>query len=462
MKLIKIIITKLGIDGAIFYTLVGRGLQIFTSVFTIFFIAKFLSPNEQGYYYTFGSIVAIQVFFELGLNGIITQFVAHEASHLFLNENYGLVGDIKYKSRLSSLLRFCVKWYLIFALGLLTMLVVVGFIFFSKYEVKQQDIIWKLPWILLAIGTVFNFLLAPITAFLEGLGKIKEVAQLRLVQQLSQPIVIWGGLAIGSKLFVSGADAILKVFIVSILILKSPFFKILKKIWKEIGDEKIEYIKEIFPYQWRIALSWISGYFIFQLFNPVLFASEGAKVAGQMGMTITVLNGLTAMTLSWINTKIPKLSGFIALKQYSALDNLFMTTLKQILFVGIAIMLFLLLAIFLIQKYDITILGIKIGERLLPILPMSIMSYAVFLQIPISCMATYLRCHKKEPLLINSIVGGILSCFSVLVLGKYFGLYGITIGFAFLQTFVGVLWVFLIFKRKKKDWHRISLTCNEE
>ncbi len=73
MPLKELITNKLGIDKSIFYTLAGRGLQITTSVFTVVFIVKFLSPEEQGFYYTFGSIVAIQVFFELGLTGIITR-----------------------------------------------------------------------------------------------------------------------------------------------------------------------------------------------------------------------------------------------------------------------------------------------------------------------------------------------------------------------------------------------------
>ena len=85
MALKQFVTQKLGVDKAIFYTLVGRSLGIPVSVLTIFFIARYLSPEEQGYYYTFGSIVALQVFFELGLTGIITQFVAHEASHLSWN-----------------------------------------------------------------------------------------------------------------------------------------------------------------------------------------------------------------------------------------------------------------------------------------------------------------------------------------------------------------------------------------
>ena len=76
---IKTLLKKLGIDKAIAYSSGARVVQAFTGVGSIFFISTFLSGVEQGFYYTFGSIVAIQVFFELGLTGIITQFVAHEA-----------------------------------------------------------------------------------------------------------------------------------------------------------------------------------------------------------------------------------------------------------------------------------------------------------------------------------------------------------------------------------------------
>ena len=190
-------VNRLGIDKAIFYTLLGRGLQISTALFTVLFIAKYLSPDEQGYYYTFGSLVAIQVFFELGLTQIITQFVAHEFSQLKLSHDNEIIGDDKSKSRLSSLLRFCAKWYFIFAIVLLAVLLSVGLIYFNKFQVEQIDIIWRLPWVLLALGTSLNLLLAPVIAFIEGLGRVKEVAQLRLLQQIIHPVVIWGWLILG-------------------------------------------------------------------------------------------------------------------------------------------------------------------------------------------------------------------------------------------------------------------------
>lgn len=443
---------KLGVDKAIFFTLLSRGLQISTALFTVFFVAKNLSPEEQGFYYTFGSIVALQVFFELGLTGIITQFVAHEASHLKLSVDFKMEGEELYRSRLSSLLKFCAKWYLVIAALVFVTLGIFGSLFFARYSEEHKDIEWFLPWILLAVGTAFNLLLSPITAFLEGLGKVKEVAQLRFVQQIMHPIVIWGGLSIGGKLFVSGADAFIRVFIVAIIIAKSPFFKILKNIWKDSGTEKVLYMKEIFPYQWRIALSWVSGYFIFQLFNPVLFATDGAKVAGQMGMTLAALNGLQALTQSWINTKVPKLSGFIAQKDYENLDALFGKTMKQMLAIGTTCLLALVAVIYVIQRFDFSFLGMRIGDRFLPIIPFSLMAWAIWTMFPINCWATYLRCHKREPLLANSVIVGILCCVSTVSFGNLYGVYGVTIAFALLR-FVSLTWINYIYRHKKKEWH---------
>ena len=56
---IKALLKKLGIDKAIAYSSGARIVQAFTGVGSIFFISTFLSGVEQGFYYTFGSLVAI-------------------------------------------------------------------------------------------------------------------------------------------------------------------------------------------------------------------------------------------------------------------------------------------------------------------------------------------------------------------------------------------------------------------
>ena len=316
MNLLKQIAQRIGIDKSIAYSSGARIIQAFTGVASIIFISKYLTGIEQGFYYTFGSIVAIQVFFELGLTGIITQYVAHEASHLTLNNLQQFEGEEKYKSRLGSLLRFSIKWYAIISILLFLALIIIGFIFFERYDQSEGTVSWRIPWILISLGTAIKLFQSPLTSLLMGIGKVKEMSKIGFYQQIILPASAWIGLVCGFKLYVVGISTILAALIWNIYISKTSMQRILTNLWKEKITTRVQYMKEIFPFQWKIALSWISGYFIFQLFNPVLFATEGAVVAGQMGMTLAALNGIQSLSLSWLNTKVPLYSRLIALKDY--------------------------------------------------------------------------------------------------------------------------------------------------
>lgn len=451
MNLLRIFANKLGIDKSIFYTSITRISQAIGGIISILFVAKYLTNIEQGFYYTFLSIVAIQVFFELGLNGIITQYVAHEVSNLYWESSTCLVGEVKYKSRMASLLRFCMKWYVWFAGILLVTLILVGFIFFNRYG-NNDNVVWRVPWILLSIGTALNLLITPILAFIEGLGRVKDVAKIRLYQQLLGLLIVWGGLVNGAKLYVLGLNWLISIILVIVWILRSEFKDILRTIWGISLTEQVNYRKEIFPYQWKIALSWISGYFIFQLFNPVLFATEGAVVAGQMGMTLAALNGIQALSLSWMTTKIPLFAGLIAQRQYQQLDLIFDKTLKQSVFINGIALFFLFIGIYFIRYYHLIIGGIDLGSRFLNYFPMLLMMIPLFINQFVNSWATYLRCHKQEPFLLNSIIGGALCCLSTIFLGRYYGIIGITGGYC-LITLIISFWGYLIFKTKKAEWH---------
>ena len=444
---------KIGIDRAIFYTLLNRTLSISTAVFTIVFIIKFLSSDQQGYYYTFGSIVALQVFFELGLTGIITQFVAHEAAHLTLFDNGTIEGEYKYKSRLSSLIHFCAKWYSYISVALLALLLIAGITFFSHYSDTDGTTNWEFPWILLSVGTVLNFLITPIVSITEGMGRVKDIAKYRLILLCFNPVIIWGGLACELDLYVLGIFSSFQALLMMVMIFNSPSGRLLKSFWNMDFTESISYKNEIFPYQWRIAVSWISGYFIFQLFNPVLFATEGAVVAGQMGMTIQSLNAIQAFALAWITTKVPRISGLIAQHEYEALDKLFNKTMKQLVCLGTLALIGFVATIYAFQSFDLQMMGMKIGGRFLPIIPLVLMAWSVFAMFPINCWAIYLRSHKKEPLMKNSMVMGILCCISTFTCGHLWGLYGIVIGFALLRI-VSLVWVHRIYVIKRLEYRK--------
>jgi O-antigen/teichoic acid export membrane protein len=129
---LKKIANRIGLDKAILFTSSTSIIGAIGGLGSIILVVKYLTGFEQGFYYTFGSIAAIQVFFELGLNNIITQYVAHENSNLKWENDIQFTGEAKFKSRLSSLLHFSVKWYSSFALLLLFFLIVFFIEYFSN------------------------------------------------------------------------------------------------------------------------------------------------------------------------------------------------------------------------------------------------------------------------------------------------------------------------------------------
>ena len=128
--------------------------------------------------------------------------------------------------------------------------------------------------------------------------------------------------------------------------------------------------------------------------------------------------------------------------------------MKQMLLIGTLAIMCFVSVIYFFQSHDINFLGMRIGDRFLPIIPLCLMAWSSWTMVPISPWATYLRCHKKEPLLLNSVVMGILCCLSTIIFGKIYGLYGITIGFASLRI-ISLSWIYYTYKTKKKEWHNV-------
>ena len=443
----EVVFGKLGIDGAILYTSSARIIQAGGGIVTAFLIAKFLSKEEQGFYFTFASVLAIQIFFELGLGGILTQFVAHEMAHIRIKNNT-IEGDKKHISRLASILHFSVKWYAVFAFLLLLALTFGGSYFFYRNTLGIEHIQWRTPWLIVAFFAGSNLLLSPIMAILQGMHKVKEMARLALIQQITVMSISWLSLVLGAKLYVVAINAMVGFIVLVSLYLGGGYAKILYTLWKQPIVEKISYWQEIFPLQWKIALSWASGYFIFQAFNPIVFAFYGPVVAGQVGMTLTILNAILSLVVSWTSTKIPLWSSLIARREYKELDNSVESTLTKSSLVAVLVILGALAFIVGLQYFDFSL-----GNRFLS-LPLCAV---FFLSVPfnniINTWATALRCFKREPFLFQAFFIGLCCVFEMYITAKYFTIETLIGGYLIIVICVSLPMSYYIFKTKKQKYY---------
>jgi len=442
-----------GIDGAIFYRLCSTFASMLTGPIVLVLITTYFSLEEQGIYYTFVSITALQVFFELGLTGIITQYVAHEIAHLKVLSDRTLTGPERNLSRLASLITLFTKWFIVSGALLTIFLIIAGFVFFTRNS-TEQEIKWQLPWIVLSIGTgmflVFNMFLA----FFEGFGYVKEMAKIRLWTHLASFAGIATCFLSGQGLYALGCAAFIRCFLIGITLIAEGFFVIPKQLLQVNQTYVIPYWKEIFPYQWKISISWLSGYLIFQLFNPVMFAYCGAKVAGQMGMTTNVIHIITGISSAWINTKIPTMSIMIAKKDYKQLDILTNKILLQELTAGGLIAACFIIFLSLAGYIGIEYKGVYLSERFLPISCCIFFATSAILNMVVLTFATYLRCHKQEPYLLYSVVTGAAVALASFLSAKYSGAFVLCLSYLVI-TFLANIWGLLIFITKKRQWHHV-------
>ena len=438
-----------GVDRAIFYTLLNRGWYVFTGPLSIYLIARCLTQEEQGYYFTFSSILGLQMVFELGLGFVIIQYASHEKAHLEWTAAGTLEGDPEAKARLASLFRFGIKCYCAVAVVGGCVLVPAGLAFFGKSQPGGLAVVWRTPWLLVVGITCFNLTLTPIYSLLEGCGKVAEFAKRGAWMSIIGNAFFWLVLLAHGKLFAAPAQAA-----VFALIGTSWVFVKYGKCFKDLlatpipPGKGLNWRKEILPFQWKIALSAFSGYFIFQLANPILFRYRGPAEAGRFGMSTRITDILLNLAYSWVSTKSAPFGTYIARKDYATLDSVFRKASRQ----AIGVLLRGSVA-FLVVYFALRMTGASLAARFLDPLAIYFLLGNAVLNCIIFCQAIYLRAHKQEPFLYNTVAAAVLVPLVIYYLGRPYGGLGVAAGLFSLNLLIGLPWATWKFLQKRKQWH---------
>jgi len=439
----------LGLDRAILYTVLARGWSGCAGLVTVALIARRLSPTEQGYYYTFGSLVALQIVFELGFSVVILQLATHEVAHLTIDAGDRIFGPTAAHSRLASILRKALKWYTVAAALMACVLIPAGWHFFATSGgAANQSIHWKLPWICVVIASSITFQIDPLFSFLEGCGYVARVARTRLAQSITGGLLAWSALLLHHGLF-APALLISGQAIAGIVWLATRRRLLLLLLRHPVGQHAIDWWQEVWPFQWRIAVSYACGFFIFQLFNPVLFRYWGAAEAGRMGMSLNISNAIAGVAIAWISTKAAPFGALIARREYAALDQLFFRTLWQSL--GLAALgaaaVWTAVVVFKHQH-------IGFAQRVLPPLPFALLLISMCINQVVASWGLYLRAHKQEKYLIPSVVAAACVALSTYLLGSRFGALGMTTGQLAIGIVMGLGFGGSIFLKYRRLWHQ--------
>lgn len=432
-------------NKAVSYSLITKVISFISGPVNAFLISSFFTEQAQGFYYTFFSLLTIQVFIELGLANVTQHFSSHEWINLRYS-NKIIVGTKNSLERLSEIFKFSFNWFLIGSIIFTFLIILFGFYFFSLSD-NSNLINWKYPWICLCIITGFNILFAPIISVLEGCNRVNDVYLYRLLTAIVVFLVTVISILNDFELW-TAVMIVLSNFLCSFFFILLFYRNFFKQLLKTKSIKKFNWKKEMLPMQYKIAISWIAGYLTFNLYTPLIFNFIGPEEAGKFGMTWSILSSLLAISSAFLMPKIPQMSMYVAEKEFQKLKVYFSKLFNNVFMVSVLSCLLIYCGLFyIIDLVDLNFLN-NFSNRILKHNEFIILIIGQFFLMVGSPFSAYMRSFKKEPLMLLSLISGFSSIVFVYISAKYFNIQAVCLVYL-LVNLICYPFIILIYKNFK-------------
>lgn len=431
----------------VFFTGINQVWRIVSGPVTLLLIPLYLTPELQGYWFTILGLSMLIIFADLGFSNIILLFAAHEFAYLHFDKDRKITGDEGHLKRLSSFFTFSMKWAVLVVILVIPVITAFSMFLLSR---RPSDVHWFAPWLIYFITSVVIFLANLILCFFEGCDQVSLVNKLRAVISIAASLTMWAALVFRLNLFALALSSFFGA-IVAVLIIFFEFRGTIRQLYSAASHYAHDWGREFFPLLGRYAISFASGYFIFQIYTPFMFYYHGPVEAGKVGISIALWNAIFFVANVWIISVTPRINIHVSRKEWAALDRLFVVRLAlSCLTFLLGAVAFFLFVYFLRERSHLV--G-RISGRLLDDLSLTFLAISWFLQTIINSLAVYLRSHKQEPLVLPTFVSAVYIAITTFICAKFFPPQYFFLGFLSSYIF-GLPWVMMIYFKKRKDLGR--------
>lgn len=432
-------------NKAVKNTLIYRVIFLLTGSLITFSIPLSLSLEEQGLYFTFASVLAVQVFFELGLSQVLQIKFANLSSSFYTDNKNEYKKFDEENKKVKKLLLIGRIYYRFLSFLFFIFTVMVGMVFFHGFQNSSIPVL--AIWTVLVFITSLNLLNNVKLTFVEGIGKIEIISKIRLIANLLGFIIFFSFNFLGFGLWV----------VIAIPLANALFFTY----WLYLHDDaniyrknrenyKIDFSEafriwknDIFSMQWRISVSWICGYFVFNLLVPIVFRTFGPEEAGRIGFSYNILFVINSITCTFCVAQTPLFSNLYSNKNIKRLNYLFKKSFIKSVFATISMLILILISLSLLQIYFPFF-----NDRFSNSFQLLIISLSSFLFSISLCLSVYLRCQGKEPLLKINILIAVIKL-PVLIIFSKISLNYLLLG-NLMSDFIGIIGILNIFNNNVK------------
>ncbi len=301
MNLLQKFFAILGIDKSILWASFSRIIPLMLGPVGSIIVVFTLSPREQGTYYLFLSLLALKAFFDLGASAAIAQMTPHLKNPADEQGGSARRIDPEFVFVATRLIRLIATIF-----GIVCGIVGVTYLIWTGESQPHILVMWICTVAVTALGGSIE----GHTQIVYGLGNVDEVSKMRLTGVLIQYPVQWILLLAGASLF-SFVASILAVFLwqLSFLRRRHPY------VWEKSRPPSARQSSiraELTALVKRASLTYVSGFLVFQIQQPIIFKYLGPEESARLGFTNMIGSTLIGLAAMWSVTSFPRYAAKVA------------------------------------------------------------------------------------------------------------------------------------------------------
>lgn len=411
------------------YAVAARAVQALTMAVAGLLVALRFSPDEQGLFFTFLSLGALIQLGEFGLGYALLQTASHLAANGGSGESARLQAMARQARRLAT--------WLLPASGLLCG---AGGALLLRHRAgvdAQGATLGLAPWLAYAAAVPLAHAVNLALLFVEGARSVRRAWRIRLAQEVLAGALFVLSLLAGAGLWCLVVHALARAAVSA------------AGLWLEAARwlpavpspaAGFDWRREAWPFQWRVGLSAMAGFFVFQAFNPLLLLMQGAEAAGRFGLSLAIMNMLLLVSGAWPLSQAARYGRWLTAREHALLLPAFRRML-----IGSTLLALSLAALVLAIHAGLVAVAHPLAQRLADLPTAAALMAAAVLNHATAALAVLLRAERREPLLALSTVGGVLTLMAIWWSARGGSLFGPALAAA-LMAAIGLAWTWVLYR----------------
>jgi hypothetical protein len=355
--------------------------------------ARRLTSAELGYFFSFLSFGAFVQLSDFGLSFAALQTAGRMVGTGGLNQLPGFAKRVA-------------AWNIAASFFSILVVTAAGWLTFSRHAgAASSGVSWVHPWLAYVAAVFLNQLTLPRLSLREGAGEVEQMWRIRLAQEWSGGVVCLLLLHSGAGLWSLSGFAAARAICAAAGLVMRPAFAIVPG---APAYPLRRWMKEVWPFQWKMGVSGLAGFFIFRAFSPILLLEKGAVAAGQFGLAVSIMNLMIAVTTAWPMSHAAPFAAMHAEARRDELQREFSPLLW-----GSTALAALGACVAAAGLWKARQMGIVVALRLPDPITTSLILATAVVHHFVACYAVLLRTEGREPLLLPSVIGSAVTALAI-------------------------------------------------